>query len=189
MRQLRSAFCFHIGEERLRRCDNLRLCDELGGGALLDVGCYSVSLARWLLGAEPELVQAQARYNAHGIDIHFAGLMRFPGDVLASLEASFICALQQTYTVVGERGAIELPHDAFIPWEREAAFRVRGCHDEHGERLCLPAADQYQLMVEHFADALRGKTPLIVPPEESVLNMKVLDALARAARTGESVRV
>ena len=50
---VRSAFCYHIGEELLATADNYRLRPDMGGGALLDVGCYSVSLARWLLDAEP----------------------------------------------------------------------------------------------------------------------------------------
>ncbi len=50
-----------------------------------------------------------------------------------------------------------------------------------------PAADEYQLMVEHFADAVLGKTALDFQPEESVRNMRVLDGLAEAAQNGSTV--
>jgi predicted dehydrogenase len=181
---VRSAFCFHLGEELLQSGDNPRLKPEMGGGALLDVGCYSVSVARWLLESEPAQVQAQAVYHPSGVDVHFVGSLRFPDDVLVTLEASFITALQQTYTIVGGEGAIELPHDAFIPWEKDAVFTLRGKDQEVGQEHRTPGADGYQLMVEHFTEAVSGKTDLAYPPADSVSTMRVLDALAEAARTG-----
>ena len=114
-------------------------------------------------------------------------LTAFPDSVLASLEASFISALQQTYTVVGSHGAIELPHDAFIPWEKDAVFTFRSKDQEMGEEHLMPGADEYQLMVEHFTDAVLGKTSLAFSPQESIQNMRVLDALAEAAQSGKHV--
>lgn len=155
----------------------------------MDVGCYGVSLARWLLGVEPETVQACAEYGPSGVDTTTVGLLRFPGGRLAVVEASFTSALQQTFTVVGTEGAIELPQDAFIPWERDAWFRLRGVDEEEGSVEVVPGADEYQLMVEHFADAVLEKVGLEFLPAESVENMRVLDALARAAREGHAVKV
>ena len=184
---VRSAFCYHMGNDLLARGDNIRLKTEMGGGALLDVGCYSVSVMRWLLDREPTHVQAHAIYHPCGVDVHFVGLLRFPGGEFATLEASFTSALQQTFTVVGSEGAIELPHDAFIPWERDTILMLRGQKDEVGQEQVIPGADEYQLMVEHFADAVLGETALAITPEESVGNMRVLNALAEAARTGQTV--
>ncbi len=176
-----------MGEELLTSGDNARFKREMGGGALLDVGCYSVSVARWLLGAEPTQLQAEAVYHPSGVDVHFVGLLRFPDSGLATLEASFMSALQQTYTVVGSEGAIELPHDAFIPWEKDTVFTLRNKDQEVGQVHVTPGADEYQLMVEHFTDAVLGKTALDFPPEESVRNMRVLDGLAEAAQNGSTV--
>ncbi|MDX1777851.1 MAG: Gfo/Idh/MocA family oxidoreductase [Thermodesulfobacteriota bacterium] len=186
---IRSAFCFQMGEELLQSGNNARLKPEMGGGALMDVGCYGVSLARWILDAEPEMVQAQALYHPNGVDQHFVGLLRFPQDVLATVEASFITALQQTYTVVGTQGAIELPHDAYIPWEKDAVFTLRCTDEEVGQDHCIPGADGYKLMIEHFADVILGKASPLYGPEDSIRTMKVLDALAQAARTGRSLKV
>lgn len=120
-----SSFCFPMEPGILEGGQDARLQIGKGGGALLDVGCYSVNLARWLFGAEPVRVQGQAVYHPNGVDVLFVGSLRFPGNGLATLEASFISALQQTFTVTGAEGAFELPHDAFIPWEREALFTFR----------------------------------------------------------------
>jgi predicted dehydrogenase len=186
---VRSAFCYKMDDELLASGNNARLKRGMGGGALLDVGCYSVSVARWYMGAEPTELQAQAAYHASGVDMHLVASLRFPENGLATLEASFISSMQQTYSVVGSEGAIELPHDAFIPWEKDAVFTVRGKDQEVGQEQVTPGADEYQLMVEHFADAVLGKTELTLPPEESIRNMRVLDGLAAAARTGKTIRL
>ena len=188
-RLVRSAFCYHLDEDLLLSGECARLDPKMGGGALLDVGCYSVSVTRWLLGAEPTEIQGQAVYHSCGVDVHFVGSLRFPDSGLATLEASFISALQQTYTVVGTRGAIEMPHNAFIPWEDDAVFTLRPMDQEEGEEHVTPGADEYQLMVEHFAEAVSGRNQPAFPPEESVQNMRVLDALAEAARTGRTIRL
>ena len=179
-----SSFCFPMEAGILAGGEDARLQKGRGGGALLDVGCYSVNLARWLFDAEPVRAQGQAVYHPNGADVHFVGSLSFPGNGLATLEASFISALQQTFTVAGLEGAIELPHDAFIPWEKEALFTFRRQDQEKGETRRFPGIDEYRLMVEHFADAVAGQCRLEVPPEDSVQNMLVLDALAEAARTG-----
>jgi predicted dehydrogenase len=186
---LRIAFCFHLDQLGRSGANVFRLNPDQGGGALLDVGCYGVSLARWLLGLDPTEVQAQSVYHPSGVDLHTVGSLRFPGDMLATIEASFITALQQTFTIVGSDGVIELPHDAFIPWKKEACFTVRGRRDETGIEHHCAGADAYQLMVEHFSDAVRGKQPLAYAAADSVSNMRVLDALARAAKTGTTVHL
>ncbi len=182
-RLVRAAFCYPMAAEVLQSAANARLQPEMGGGALLDVGCYGVSLARWLMNAEPIRVQAQASFHPSGVDWHLVGTLYFGPRRLAVVEASFITALQQTYTVVGDRGAIDLPHDAFIPWEKDAGFVLRGRDEESGTRQQIAGADQYQLMVEHFADAVLGRSALAYPPEDSIANMRVLDALSKAARS------
>ena len=185
----RSAFCYHMDDDILRSGNNARLKPDMGGGALLDVGCYSVSVVRWLMGAEPTAVQAQAVYHSAGVDMHLVGALRFEGGKLAVLEASFISALQQTYSVVGSDGAIDLPHDAFIPWEKDAVYTLRKKDEEVGEEHIIQGADEYQLMVEHFSDAILDRTELGCTPYESIANMRVLDALSEAAKTGNTVNL
>jgi len=186
---VRSAFCFRMGETDWASKKNARLKPEMGGGALLDVGCYSVSVARWFLGSEPTQVQAQAVYHPGGVDVHMVGTLGFAETALATFEASFISALQQTYSIAGADGVIELPHNAFVPWGKDAAFFIRGQDEEEGQKQVIPGADEYQLMVEHFADVVLGNTDLMYPLSDSIGNMRVLDALAQAAQTGETVRL
>jgi len=183
-RLIRAAFCFSHPDP-----SDIRFRPEMGGGALLDVGCYGVSLARWIFGAEPERVQAVGEYGPTGVDLTLIGLLQFPGRRFAIVEASLATALQQTFSIVGTQGAIELPHDAFIPWEKDASFRMRGVDEKEGKVVTVPGADEYQLMVEHFAEAVLNHSKLEFPPEDSLKNMGVLDALVMAARVGHSVPI
>jgi predicted dehydrogenase len=187
-RLVRVSFCFHIEEDILKKKENTRL-NKRGGGALLDVGCYGVSVARWMMGEEPEHVQATAHFNSEGVDIHTVGVLHFTSGALATVEASFISSLQQTYTVVGEDGSIELPHNAFIPWEEDATFVYRGRHEEIGRQEIVPGADEYRLMVEHFSSVLiHGSSPFI-QIHDSIKNMRVLDALVESARSGQTIAI
>jgi predicted dehydrogenase len=186
-RLVRSAFCYRMAPADADNPNNARLKPEMGGGALLDVGCYGVSVARWLLDAEPVQVQCQASYHPGGVDLHTVGLLKFPKGRLATVEASMVSGLQQTYTVVGENGVIELPHDAFIPWEKDALYTLREKDADGADPVVVPGADEYQLMVENFSDVVRGRVPLAFSTADSIANMRVLDALAEAARSGERV--
>jgi predicted dehydrogenase len=188
-RIVRAAFCYHMMAELLESGANARLKPEMGGGALLDVGCYGVSVARWLMNAEPVRVQAQAAYHPAGVDCHLIATLDFGPRRLGVIEASFITALQQTYSVVGANAAIDLPHDAFIPWEKDAVFILRGQNEETGTRHRFDGADEYQLMVEHFADVVLERTQPAFTPQESIANLRVLDALAQAAYSGRRIEV
>lgn len=181
---IRSAFTFPVQRDG----SNERLFSmEMGGGSLWDVGCYGVSLARWLLAEEPISACGQAVYGESGVDLSFVGTLRFASGALASIESAFTSALQQTYAVLGDLGAIELPHDAFIPWEQATTFVHRRAEEESGQVIEVGGADEYQRMIEHFADAVTGAAPLAYAPEDSVAQMRVMDALARSAQRGERV--
>lgn len=186
-RLIRAAFCYRMPKEKMQDKENFRLNPEKGGGALLDVGCYGVSVARWLYGTEPFQVKCEACFHPNGVDTHTTAILRFEGDRIATIEASFLAGLQQTYSVVGEKGVIDMPQDAFIPWEKDTLFTCREKDAEAGEPVYVPGADEYQLMVEHFADAVQGHVTLNYSPSDSVLNMRVLDALAEAARRHQAI--
>jgi len=143
---------------RLKDAANYRMDASLGGGALLDVGCYTVSAARWILG-EPASVLARAR-PASGVDMTVSALLEFPGGRTASLWASFESPEEQELTVV-------TPERVF---RREQPFTSR--HDPH---------DPYQLMVESFADSVLHDRPVAIPMSESIANMRVLDRIREAS--------
>ena len=141
----------------LRDEADIRFDPALGGGALMDVGCYTVSVSRWLLG-EPVEVLARARMK-HGVDATATGLLLFDGGGTASVWASFESPEVQELEVITTEG-LRRRTKPFSSW-----------HDPH---------DPYQLMVESFGDSiLRGK-PVQIPLSESIANMRVLDRIREA---------
>ncbi len=189
-RLVRAAFCFSMSEDLLASGANYRLNSVPGGGALFDVGCYGVGIARLFLKQRVSRVQALTlERNGSGIDLHLVGNLQFEGIALASIEASFCSGLQQTYTVIGNGGAIEVPHDGFIPWENDALIFHRIGDSDTAESIVIPGIDQYRLMVEHFSDRVADGGAPLVSLEDSIRTLAVLDALAESARSGISVEV
>ena len=84
---------------------------------------------------------------------------------------------------------IDLPQDAFVPWEKDAIICYRRGAEETAEHIVVPGVDEYQLMVEHFADLVLSGVKPLVPLEDSIHNLAVLDALGEAAKNGGSVAV
>lgn len=184
---IRAAFTFPVQPNG----ENGRLFSaEMGGGSLWDVGSYGVSVARWMLDEEPVSVTAQAIWNERGVDVNFVGTMRFPSCALAVVECGFQSALQQTFSILGNRTAVEFAqHDAFIPGQKEAHFQSRPFDAEVGETHTIAGADQYQLMIEQFGDVALGKTKPEWPLDEPLRQMAVLDALRLAAQSGQTVQL
>ena len=142
----------------LKDPQNVRMKKELGGGALLDVGCYAVSVARWILG-EPDGVAAWARGDE--VDMTVSALLHFPGGATASVWASFESPEEQELAVVTKGGRERL----------EGPFSSRD-------------PDPYRLMVESFGESVIEGRPAAIPVGESVANMRVLDWIAREAGLG-----
>jgi xylose dehydrogenase (NAD/NADP) len=143
----------------LKNKTDYRLESAMGGGALLDVGFYVVSVARWILG-EPSEVLARSRLR-DGTDMTTSALLAFPGGETAAVWASFESAEDQELTVVTRHGAFRLGRP--FNWTDEV--------------------DQYQLMVESFAESVLKDQPVEVPLSESIANMRVLDRIKDAAKS------
>ncbi len=167
--------------------DNYRLRPEMGGGALLDVGLYVVSAARWLAGAEPRSVLARAEsWPPHGVDRLVAGLLEFSNGVLATVQCSFDSAEHQLLEVVGRAGVSRAPR-AFTAWRGEAApLYWRAADGEEREEVF--EADPYAVMVEHFSRCVRGLELPRFSARDAEANLRTLDALARAAISGRAER-
>jgi D-xylose 1-dehydrogenase (NADP+, D-xylono-1,5-lactone-forming) len=175
-RLIRASFSF-----RLTNPANIRLQPELGGGSLMDVGCYCVNIARTLYQAEPTEVQALAEWGASGVDELMAGSMRFPGGRWAQFDCSLTMARRETYQVIGDEGFIDVPI-AFLPGVADTLFHI---HQQQGIRgETIRGVDEYQLMVEHFADCVLGRTMPLYPAIEAAANMRTIAALYQSARSG-----
>ena len=119
IRLIRGSFSFP-----LTRDSDVRLQPAWGGGSLWDVGCYPVSYARLLMRSEPESVVGFAEAGPTGVDLTFAGMLKFAGGRLATFDCGFQSAFRASMEVVGSHAALEIP-SPFKPGAREQLRLVR----------------------------------------------------------------
>lgn len=183
LKMITSAFTF-----RLRSPDNIRLDPELGGGSLMDVGCYCVNVSRTIAGAEPVEVQAVAVPSASGVDEQMVGTLRFGSGLFAQFDCALNMERRETLVVGGTDAYLTVPA-AFLPGTDDVVIEeVRG----RGEttRHTVSGNDEYRLMVEHFADCVLNDRPLRYAAEEAGRNMRVIAALYESSRlNGEVIEV
>ena len=163
---------------------------EYGGGVLLDIGCYPITMSRWLFDAEPTRVMAlMDRDPDMGIDRLTSALVEFPG----GRQLAFTCAgqlvLHQAMQLYGSKGRIQLEIPFNPAPDRPARMFVDDGRDLFGsgvETIEFPAVNQFLLQADSFADAIQGKGDVPVRLEDSVANMAVIDAVSRSARSGSA---
>lgn len=177
LRAVRTAFTFSMGTLNPK---NVRLQADLAGGALMDVGCYTVNAARMLYGEEPVAAVATADFSSQfGVDVTLAGVLEFSEHRMATFDCGFQAMGQGWYMAAGTKGTIEVPY-AFVPGTKDTLVILEDGSGRHEERIS--GVDQYMLEAEEFADCLlEGRAPRI-PAEDAVANMRAIDALYRSAR-------
>ena len=157
---------------------NVRNVADWGGGALLDIGCYPVTLSRMMFGEEPvRAMGAVERDPAFGTDRLTSAILEFP-----SGRCVFTCSTQlapyQRAEILGTRGRIEIEIPVNAPANQATLIFVDGVAEE------IAACDQYTIQGELFSRAILedGRVPVSV--EDAVRNMSVIDAIFRSGVRG-----
>jgi predicted dehydrogenase len=181
LRAVQGFFSYHNDDPA-----DIRNQADIGGGGLLDIGCYPVTTTRFVTGAEPtRVVAAIERDPVTGVDRLGSALLDLPG-----VQASFVYGTQtfayQRMTFVGTSGRldVEIPFNA--PADRPCRLFLTRDPDPAAvpEVLEIPTCNQYTVAADAFVAAATGGGPAPVPLEDSVQNMRVLDALVRSAQDG-----
>ena len=155
----------------LPRCDDVRWTRDLGGGALLDLGCYCISAARLVTGGEPDRVRGEAQ--PHGeVDGSFAGVLQFE-DVTATFQCSLLAPLVNTIEVIGVDGVLRVP-DAFV--------NPPGVVVVNGEEHRVEAGNHYRDELDDFCAAIRGEHPVLIGRDEMRGQARVLGTLLRGQK-------
>jgi predicted dehydrogenase len=157
VREVRGEFTFTLGPDRATD----HRWDADGGGALLDVGIYTLGAAVQLWGADPDAVEAVSERTDRGVDVWTEYVVAWPGGRRAVGRVSFADPECQLVEVVGADGSVF--HD-------DKPFTTD------------PDADPYRRMVEAMSAAVRGTTPWPRPASESVQMVALLERVAAAAR-------
>jgi predicted dehydrogenase len=166
---------------------NVRNQAGIGGGALMDIGCYPIVLSRYLFGEEPaRVIAAVDRDPDFGTDRLTSALLEFRGG-----QSAFTCSTQlvpyQRTQVLGTKGRIEVEIPVNAPPDRPCRIFVDDGRDAAGsgiETRTFEVCDQYTLQGDLLSRAIREGRPAPESLEDSVANMEVIDALLRSAGSG-----
>jgi predicted dehydrogenase len=152
VRLLRAAFSFNLSGAP----GNVRWNKDLVGGSIWDVGCYPISLARYLFGA-PERVHGWQITGASGVDETFVGTLEFPGGRIAQFDSSFNQPSRIYAELVGSTGRlqVELPFLPSRPGSKLTIVR----DGQPDEVVTVANPDMYWLEMEDLHDAILGGTP------------------------------
>ena len=160
-----------------RTASDVRSRVEWGGGVLFDIGCYPITIARWMFSQEPNFaISAIQRDVDYGVDRLTSAMLRFAGGH-ATFSVGGQMAPYQRIQLFGERGRI----DVEIPFTPSATTRARIV--VNNEVLELDAVDQYTLQGDEFSRAIRGEGLVPSTIDSAIANMSVIDALFRSAET------
>ena len=163
--------------------NDIRNIAASGGGALYDIGCYSVNLSRMLFGTEPVRIQGSVtRDPVTGIDTLTSGILGFADGV-----ATFTCAIRaepdQRVHIYGANGRISFEIPFNIPPDLPMRVFVTAGGDPpvrpETEVLTFDPANEYTIQAERFAAAVLDRTPVPIPPSDAVGNLRVIEELFR----------
>jgi predicted dehydrogenase len=163
---------------------NVRHKVEWGGGGLMDIGCYPITMSRFIFGEEPTRVTGTLERDPDfGTDRLASAILEFP-----SGQSIFTCGTQTAYFqrmhFLGTSGRVEIE----IPWN---APNDRPCRIFIGDQMAgapkieeFPVVDQYKIQGDEFSRAIRGEREVPVPLEDAIKNMAVIEAIFKAADSG-----
>jgi len=158
---------------------NIRYRHELAGGATMDAGCYAISLVRFLAGAEPEVIRAEARVASPQVDRWMGADFRFPDGRTGRITCALLSAalFRASARVRGDRGDMRVLN----PYAPQLLHRLRVRNDQHQfvERVRGEATYTHQLRA--FVAAIRGGPPIPTSPDDAIANMRVIDAVYEKA--------
>lgn len=161
--------------------NNIRNMAEIGGGGLMDIGCYNISLSRFVFGSEPQRVSSIIEYDPQfDTDRLASALLDF-----GSGTATFTCSTQltsyQRVNMFGTTGRVEIE----IPFNAPPDRPCRMWHQHGGtiDEIVFDTVDQYTLQGDVFSQAILNDTAVPTPLEDAVANMRVLEAIVESAKS------
>lgn len=176
LKTIQSFFSYHNVDP-----DNIRNKADIGGGGLMDIGCYCISLSRFLFEKEPDRVAGIAEYDpVLRTDVLTSGILDF-----SSGTGTFTCSTQlipyQRVNIFGTKGRLEIEIPFNTPPDKETRLWLHGRSGT--EEFCFDPCDQYTLQADSFVKAILDDSDVPTSLEDAVGNMKVIDAILESART------
>lgn len=179
IRYARSTFSTGLTDRK-----NWRLRGELGGGAVMDLGCYCINIIRYLIGREPQAVWATGKFEAiNNVWETLIGTLDFGDGVTGQLDCSFGWTWRESYEVAGTEGTL-LVESAWGNAEGDSRFTV------NGETVQLTqGVNPYAAEILDLCRAVETGTELHLPISDALGNMRVIDALHESAHTRQCIKI
>jgi predicted dehydrogenase len=182
LRTINSVFSYFLTDP-----SNVRNQADIGGGGLMDIGCYNISLSRFIFGSEPTRVCGLVEYDPTlNVDRLASGMMQF-----ADGTATFTCSTQlssyQRVNIFGTTGRIEIE----IPFNAPPDKPCKMWHTRSGttQEIIFPVCDQYTIQGDLFSLAILNDTAVPTPMSDAVANMRVIEAIVASDKQGGWVRL
>jgi predicted dehydrogenase len=160
---------------------NIRNIKEFGGGALMDIGCYAVSVPRFLLQKEPQkVVSIMKEHPVFKTDMLSSAILDF-GNTVSTFTVSTASENNQSVEIIGNAGRISIPSpfNTYVDTPSQITIST-----QQGTRVIdFPVCDQYGLMFESFSKAILENSNVPIPIDDSLRNLKVLDAIITSSKT------
>src|SRR5690625_2297068 len=184
---VQGGFTFFMPEED--RSQNIRMSHEKGGGSIYDIGCYPIHAIRQIIGMEPTSVTTEAIVDpTYEVDTDVVAHLTFPSGIRAAIDSSFNLAMRHEYRVFGTEGSINVPR-AFRP-DIHGGEGLVIVENSRNYRIETINGDIYRLQVEHFSEAVLNRHSECKQTfEDTIKNMKVIDACYESIRTGGQVNL
>ncbi len=164
---------------------NIRNQPGIGGGALMDIGCYPISLSRFLFDAEPVRVMSHIEMDPDmQVDRLTSAVLEF-----AAGTATFTCGTQiapyQRVNIFGTRGRIEIEIPFNAPPDKPCRMWLQtGAEFGPAEEIHFDVCDQYTLQADAFARAILDDQPVPTPLADAIANMRVIERVVASAGSG-----
>ncbi len=167
--------------------NNIRNMPDIGGGGLMDIGCYNISLSRFIFDSEPIRVCALIDFDPNfKIDRLASGIMEFEQGV-----SSFICSTQlcphQRVNLIGDQGRVEIEIPFNAPPDRPCRLWYQT--DSGIQEITFDICDQYTIQGDLFSKAIIDDSPVPTPIEDAVANMQIIEALFESAKKSSWVKL
>lgn len=160
--------------------NNIRNMADIGGGGLMDIGCYNISLSRFIFGREPQRVLGIVEYDPNfNTDRLASGILDF-GNGTATFTCSTQLSSYQRVNIFGTEGRIEIE----IPFNAPPDRPCRIWHQRGGEieEIVFDTVDQYTIQGDLFSQAVLNDTPVPTPLEDGIENMRIIEAIVASGR-------
>ncbi len=161
--------------------DNVRNQADIGGGGLMDIGCYTISLSRFIFDAEPKRVLGIVEYDpTFQTDRIASGILDF-GHGTSTFTCSTQLAPYQRVNILGTTGRVEIEIPFNAPPDQPCKLWHQ--HDGQIEAISFDICDQYTLEADAFSLAVLNDTPVPTPLTDAVANMKVIEAVVASGKS------